>query len=182
MVTGGIGSGKSTVAHELSLLGWSVLDADRVGHLALEMAAQEVATIFPAAVIAGVVDRATLAEIVFGDPSKLFVLEALTHPIIEDLLQGDVGKATWPIAVEISAPSFANRLEGECLVVDAPETVRFARARARGMKATDLKNRLSVQPERAAWLRIADFVLDNGGSRRTVKTVIRAFDSFWRKQ
>jgi dephospho-CoA kinase len=182
VVTGGIGSGKSTAVEHLSQLGWAVIDADVLGHRALALSSLIVLERFPGAANGeGGVDRVALARIVFGNPPELAALEALTHPVIEDFLQAELDTADWPVALEISAPSLADRIPARRLVIDAPKTLRVARIYGRGMEPIDLANRLAVQPARAGWLAMADYVLNNGGPARELAAALSAFDSFWRR-
>src|SRR5208282_5974102 len=91
-LTGGIGSGKSTVSERLAALGAVVLDADKAARVVVEPGTPGLAQIaenFGPGVIApdGSLDRAKLAEIVFPDKSALAKLNAITHPLIHEHIQ-----------------------------------------------------------------------------------------------
>jgi dephospho-CoA kinase len=181
VVTGGIGSGKSLVTAFMAGLGWSVIDADRVGRKVLQSLHPEVAHRWPTAVTAGRVDRKRLAEIVFSDPRQLADLESLTHPGIASEIAEQSTKQQYPVAVEVSAASFLNRSDSERLVVDVERQTRWDRLLLRGMEPADIENRLASQPDRAGWLLLADYVLDNSGRIKKTESSVSSFDRFWRK-
>src|ERR1700734_1472897 len=88
-LTGGIGSGKSTVSARLAELGAVILDADKAARAVVEPGTPGLAAIaaaFGAGVLAadGSLDRARLAEIVFADETALGTLNAITHPLIHE--------------------------------------------------------------------------------------------------
>ena len=85
VLSGGIGSGKSTVGRRLAERGMAVIDADEVGHRVLEpdgAAFDEVAQRWPEVVSEDSIDRTALGRVVFGDAAQLRELEAITHPAI----------------------------------------------------------------------------------------------------
>ncbi len=169
VIGGGIGSGKSQAGGLLAERGFSVLDADRVGHSVLEgdhPVALRVAERWPAAVTGGAIDRRALARIVFHDRDQLAELEAITHPAIRR------GIARWardagdrPAAVEI--PILADLVDDSWLwvVIEAPLELRRKRLRGRGMSEGEIDARLASQPGRGEWLEAADYVVDNVGTR-----------------
>lgn len=163
ILTGGIGAGKSYVARQLSLRGWDLIEADRIGHDILDGAAYgSVAARWPEVVDGGSVDRSLLAGIVFSDPSALHELEEMTHPLIraEILRRADV--AVGRVAVEI--PLLRDWFEGwPVVVVMAPRKVRIERLRRRGMEDDDIERRIAAQPDDSEWRAAADFVIDNDG-------------------
>jgi dephospho-CoA kinase len=91
-LTGGIGSGKSTVAAILEEQGAAILNADVVGHEAYQPgrpAYDDIVAVFGPEVVAedGTIDRKKLGPIVFGDPAKLARLNAITHPRIKEMMR-----------------------------------------------------------------------------------------------
>ena len=91
-VTGGIGSGKSTVSELLAELGAVIIDADEVGHEALRTSAEvqrELVATFGREIITpeGDIDRAKLGEIVFGNPESLSRLNQIMHPRMYDMVK-----------------------------------------------------------------------------------------------
>lgn len=182
VVTGGIGSGKSTVAKLMGPRGWAVIDADRLGHTALELARVKVAERFPEAVKSGLVSRARLADEVFPDSEALADLERITFPVIRNLLLDEIDSAQPPIAVEVSAPSFLTQFVAEKLVVDCPGETRLKRTVARGMTSSDVASRMARQPSRAGWLEIANYVIDNQAGHAELEGAVSEFDRFWRNR
>ncbi|NOR54932.1 MAG: dephospho-CoA kinase [Sulfurovum sp.] len=87
-LTGGIATGKSTVAKIFATLGFEMIDADKVGHEVLDAQSLQIAEMFGAdIVINGKVDRKALGAIVFADKSKRQALEQLLHPLIYDEIE-----------------------------------------------------------------------------------------------
>ncbi|MEO6121002.1 MAG: dephospho-CoA kinase [Acidimicrobiales bacterium] len=181
-MTGGIGSGKSTVAAMLESKGAALVDADVVARRVMApggAAHREVARRFPAVVSADeIVDRAALAAVVFADPAARADLEALTHPAIREqmtteiaalLATSEVVVAVVPLLVEAPAP---RPVLQAVVVVDCPPEVALARAVARGMTVGDATARMVVQASRAQRLALADFVVDNGGDRDRLSTEV----------
>lgn len=176
LLSGGIGSGKSTVATLLRERGWCVIDADEVGHEILEPGAegfQAVAERFPNAVVEGRIDRRRLAAEVFSQPDRLRLLESITHSLIRDrvrrLFRACVGRH---IAVEVPLASDFLGKGWRRVVVDAPEDVRVARLRDRGMDEEDALRRMRLQPSRDEWLAFADVVIDNSGDRKALEAEV----------
>ena len=176
VVRGGIGSGKSEVGRMLAERGFAVLDADRAGHDVLvtgHPVAARVARRWPEALVEENIDRGRLGRIVFGDPSQLAELEALTHPAIRRIIERwgtEVGDR--PAAVEV--PVLADLVdEGWVrITVDTPTESRRERLRRRGMSDADLGARMAVQPSRDEWRSAADLVLDNGGTRESLASEV----------
>jgi dephospho-CoA kinase len=167
LLTGGIGSGKSTVGRILEGRGLRVVDADRLGHAALAPgggAFDEAAARWPQVVVDGVIDRGRLAAIVFADPEELAALEAMVHPVVVERIERISREvAEGALVVEMSVPKLIRRLGWTVVVVDAPDEVRRARLIARGMAPEDVERRMAVQPSREEWLAMADVVVDNSG-------------------
>jgi dephospho-CoA kinase len=167
LLGGGIGSGKSAAAAFFAALGAAVLSADRAGHAVLEpggAAAAQVGARWPGVVAGGRIDRAALADLVFGDGGALAELEAITYPAIARVLTAQVAVTEarvvvveMPLPVDLLGPGW------RWVVVDAPDEVRMARLLARGMAPEDAARRMAAQPSRVAWLGRADLVVDNGG-------------------
>ena len=187
-VTGGIGSGKSTVAALLRERGARVVDADVVvrelysgGELPAAIAERFGAEVLDAS---GAVDRPALGKVVFADPSKRHELERLVHPAVrrEALARLDAwrkegfgGIAVLDAALLVES-DFEYPLDG-LLVVTAPRDVRLERLEARGVPRAEAERRMGAQADDDAKRAKADFVVDNGGSRadleREVERVLR---------
>jgi len=174
-VTGGVGSGKSTVAKILEEKGARVLDADAIVHELYRggKLAQAIAIAFGAETLDanGGVQRAKLAEIVFRHPARRRELEQLVHPavrarVLEEIerlrREGFLGIVVVDAAllVESSHPYPLDALA----VVAAPEEARLARLEARGMSRAEAVRRMAAQATDEEKERRADVVLRNDGT------------------
>jgi len=163
VVTGGIGSGKSTVTRLASAAGFATIDADLVGHDVLAGPARAaVARRWPDVMVEGQVDRKALGGIVFSDRVQLKELEAITHPLISEELRYRMASSTRGV-LELSVPiPLAGNLP--TVVVDAPDETRRERLRERGLTEEAIANRMANQPTRSEWLEMATVVIDNSGT------------------
>ena len=172
-VTGGIGSGKTVFARELALLGAAVIDADELAHAAIEPgggaweAAREA---FPECLDrkGRGLDRDCLARLVFSDPKRRQLLEALVHPVVRRAIQSFFAEVQAEVAVAV-VPLLVEAGWGDdfdfVVVVDLDEEEALRRAvELRGMGREDVLRRMAAQAPRAERLRHADFVVDNSGS------------------
>lgn len=174
-LTGGIGSGKSTVAGLLAGHGAEVIDVDALGRLVIAPGGRAEAAVLaefgPGVADAdGHVDRAALAGAVFGDPAALARLTAISHPAInaelveriDALPAGSIVVLDMAILVE----STLGRIDpahsySRVVVVEAPEAMRIERAVARGMRADDVRARIAAQATDAQRRAVADAVVAN---------------------
>ncbi len=187
LLSGGIGSGKSTAAGMFAARGAVIISADAAGHRVLEpdgAAFAAVAARWPSVVRDGSIDRAVLAAVVFDDPRALAELEAITHPAIGRLVAEQVAEAEGSLTV-VEVPLIRNGVpvlrdvvgpDWPLVVVDAPANTRRCRLAARGMDPEDIERRMAVQPSRSEWLAAADHVLDNGGD---IDALARECDRLW---
>lgn len=173
-LTGGIGSGKTTVSQEFEALGISVVDADVIAREVVapgEPLLAELATTFGDHIIInqgphqGALDRAALRQIVFSNEGKKEQLNALMHPAIRSRLLAQLNKAESAYVI-LSAPLlFENHLHRYCqriLVVDVPEAVQLERTMRRdGVTSEQVEAILKAQWSRAQRLAQADDVIDN---------------------
>lgn len=173
-LTGGIGSGKSTVARMLAAKGAVVIDADELAREVVEPGTdvfRRVVERFGPDVVApdGTLDRPALARIVFADAVARRDLERITHPAIGALMAERMAEQAGtdnvvvldvPLLVESGRTGMAG-----VIVVDCPEEVAVARLVAqRGMDPDDARRRMAAQASRTERLARADFVIDNSGS------------------
>lgn len=180
-LTGGIGSGKSTVAARLAQLGAHVIDADAVAREVVEPGtpglADIVARFGPDIVTAdGALDRAALADVVFGDAEQRAALNAITHPRIgariAEVIAGHAAAEASepePRIVVVDHPLLIETGQADgfpaVIVVLAPVEVRIARlVEHRGMAAADARARLETQASDAERRAVATHVIDNDGS------------------
>ncbi len=126
---GGIASGKSLVRRHLEIMSVPVIDADAIGHLVLEPegpAFGAVADRWPEVIVNGLVDRARLGEIVFGNSEELAVLESITHPHIFDTIRSRVEEIGPGVIVEMPLLDRRPGPEWLLVAVDSREEVRLA--------------------------------------------------------
>lgn len=186
-LTGGMGSGKSSVSARLREHGARVVDADAIAREVVapgEPALAELAEAFGADVIGadGTLDRALLARRAFADEASRRRLNAITHPRIAartaELFAlarpGEVLVHDMPLLIE-------NGLAGDhdlVVVVHAPEETRLRRlVESRGVDAADARRRIAAQIDDATRLAAADVVLDNSGTR---EGLVEQVDRLWR--
>lgn len=186
-LTGGIGSGKSTVARLLAERGATVIDADAIAREIVQPgqpALAEIATRFGTGVLApdGSLDRGRLAQIVFSDTAALADLNAITHPRIAErsahLLASAPADAVVVYDMPLLVEQGAAALQGwdAIVVVDAPDDVRLGRLVARGLDADDARRRMAAQAAPEARRAVASHVLDNSGDADSLD---RQVDALW---
>ncbi|HEV3123103.1 MAG TPA: dephospho-CoA kinase [Candidatus Dormibacteraeota bacterium] len=187
-LTGGIATGKSTVARMLVDRGAVVIDADLLAREVVEPgepALEEIAAEFGRGVLdsGGRLDRAALGEVVFADPQRRRRLEAITHPRIIALMQQRIAAALQSYAplVVVDIPLlFENRrdswMEGVMLVyADTSTQVRRMRERD-GFSEEEARRRIAAQMAVDEKRRMATWVIDNGAS---VDDTRRQVDEWW---
>ncbi|HEX7589879.1 MAG TPA: dephospho-CoA kinase [Demequinaceae bacterium] len=187
-LTGGIASGKSVASERFAQLGARVIDHDDLARQAVQpesAALADIAREFGDRLITrGKLDRAALADIVFGDPEARAKVNAIVHPYIFALAKAADSQARLdgvkvivhaiPLLVETGLRGSWDTV----VTIAAPAGVRTARlVKERGLTAAQAESRLSAQvtdDERARW---ADIVLDGGG---TVAELRKQVDRFWK--
>jgi len=186
-LTGGIGSGKSTVARLLEERGAVILDADVFARDAVRAGTEGFAAVvrrFGDEIVApdGELDRSRLASIVFADPAALADLEAIVHPEvrrmiadgIQDHLDGDrVVVLVNPLLIEMGT----HRDCDVVVVVSASPDTQVARSVARGMDEADVRARIAAQLPIDDRARMADVLLDNEG---TLEELAAEVEVLWR--
>lgn len=186
VLTGGIGSGKSSVGRLLAAWGAFLVDADQ---LAREVVApgtdglDEIVALLGQGVVAGdgSLDRAAMAEMVFADADLLSQVEAIIHPRV--LRAGVEAFARAPEgAVRVYEVPLPGRSpftdEPLVVVVDASDAARRVRLADRGVSDSQISARMRHQPTRADWLGLADRVVDNSGSADDLATGVA---DLWRE-
>ena len=171
-LTGGIASGKSTVADMFAELGVPVIDTDVIAREVVrpgEPALDEIRRAFGDGVIAadGTLDRAAMRAIVFGDDTARRRLEEIVHPRIgeatrqqADAAGGDYQVIVVPLLVGSALRAFVDRV----LVVDCAEEIQVARLLARDAESEEQARRiLAAQSSRDERLAIADDIIANDG-------------------
>ena len=180
-LTGGIGSGKTTVANLFSSLGAPVIDADELARQVVapgEPAYEEILQHFGTTILSnsGELDRRRLRERIFSDPAKRDRLEAIVHPRVYaqmkrllDCLAAPYAIVVVPLLIESGASELVDRV----LVVDSPEELQIERARRRdGTTRVAVEKILAAQLDRSARLSAADDVIENDGSVEALTKVV----------
>jgi dephospho-CoA kinase len=190
-LTGGIGSGKSTVAEMLEAYGVPVVSADELSRIVVARGSEGLADVvqrFGPGVLDehGDLDRRRMAALVFQDPNKRRELEAILHPRIRERFEqvlDALEKAGHEVAIYEVPLLFEKNLQGEMkavILITADDSVRTARVRTRDdITATEVRARMATQMSEAAKRRKADYVIENNGSiddlRREVEFLLVRF-------
>ncbi|MDP4676866.1 MAG: dephospho-CoA kinase [Candidatus Nanopelagicales bacterium] len=186
-LTGGIGSGKSTVAGMFADRGAVVIDADIIAREVVrpgQPALQEITETFGPGVVSdtGELDRAALASIVFTDEKALAQLNAITHPRIAARTQELMAAADPDAVVVYDMPLLVENdlTEGWdwVVVVEAPLSQRIDRLRERGVGADNMEQRMAAQASDAQRRAVADVVIVNDGDLSDLSARV---DVAWRQ-
>lgn len=193
-LTGGIASGKSTVAAELAALGATVIDADQLARDVVAPGTEGLAEVVEAfgervLTASGEMDRPAVGAIVFGDEEARAQLNAIIHPRVRaeaarrrqaaiDAAGGGRAVVVQDIPL-LTETGQASRFD-KVLVVQAPEAVRVERMMTdRGMSEADARARIAAQATDAERAAIADRVIMNDGDLAALRTQVReAWDAF----
>lgn len=192
-LTGGLGAGKTLAGSFLAGHGATVLDADEVARTLLEPGALGYAPVveaFGSRILDpdGRVDRASLASLAFASRGDALRLDVLLHPLVADELRSKLDELAEskppPSVVVVEVPLLVESPEirsmcGLVVTLAAPEHVRVARARARGMSADSAGRRCSLQASEGERAAVADVVIDNSGTREALRA---ALDLFWERE
>lgn len=187
-LTGGIGSGKSTVSAMLKELGATVVDADEGARAVVEPgqpAVEEIRERFGEDVFAadGGLDRDRLADVVFADERARRDLNAITHPRVRAWMAQRMQEAAaaGAAAVVLDIPLlFESGLTAgldDIVVVWSPVETQVARAVGRGFREDDVRARVAAQMPLDEKRERATVVIDNTGSQAETRTQVEAF---WR--
>ncbi|SDO10594.1 dephospho-CoA kinase [Halomonas shengliensis] len=192
-LTGGIASGKSTVARAFAALGAPWVDADDVAREVVapgEPALAEIAKRFGARVLNddGTLNRRELREIVFADEGERRWLESVTHPRIRERLIAHLERLVAdgaPYVLLVTPLLFESgqvEMVDRALVIDVPEALQIERTAARdGVDADQARRIVAAQMPRAERLARADDVLDNGGSEAEMRRQVAELDRRYRQ-
>ncbi len=187
-LTGGIGSGKSTVARRFAALGALVVDTDALAHALTApggAAVAAIATAFGADMLAadGAMDRAKMRALVFGQPAERRRLEEILHPMIGEATRAQASRAAAGQAVVFDVPlltesgTWRARVD-RVVVVDCAETTQVARVVQRSGWTSDAAERtIAQQASRAQRRAIADAVILN--ERLSLAQLDAEVDALW---
>jgi dephospho-CoA kinase len=186
-LTGGIGSGKSTVSAMLADLGARVVDADRIGHWVYRPGSEgfrAVVDAFGPGVVAadGTIDRARLGAIVFSDPEARARLNAIVHPLIGAELAARIAAARddgydGPVVVEAAILIEAGwrAIVDQLWVVSVKRETAIARVvGSRNLSRADVERRIDTQLSDAERRRQADVVIENDGDLDVLRAQVEA--------
>ncbi len=166
-LTGGIATGKSSVAEIFSTLGYDIVDADKVAHRLLDENADKIADIFGEKFVQnGRVDRKALGSLVFADKAQRERLEGLMHPLIRDEvldISAKLDKKSWPYLIEL--PLFfetgAYEIDNSILVY-APREMQLKRLMARNnLSKKEANDRIDSQMDIESKKAKAKYIIDN---------------------
>lgn len=183
-ITGGIGSGKTTVANQFAALGVEVVDADLIARDVVAPGTPALAAIashFGPEILTeqGLLDRRALRERIFSDPAAKSWLNALLHPIIRSEMLRQCAAASSPYCLLVVPLLVENRLTelaDRVLVIDVDEATQIERTcRRDGVSREQAQAILASQASRSERLAMADDVLDNqSGTTETIQERILA--------
>ncbi len=174
-LTGGIGSGKSTVSAMLADRGAIVIDADAIVHELQRKGTEtfdEIVEAFGADILGsdGELDRKKLGSIVFNDPQQRDKLTSIVWPRVGERVVADLAAASDDAIVVLDVPLMAETPQGnrrnaqKVIVVDASKDAQLEHLAAKGVTREDAEARMAAQASREERLKIADHVIDNNGS------------------
>lgn len=186
-LTGGMGSGKSTVARRFAELGAAIIDADQIARDVVEPgepALAELAEAFGEGILLddGSLNRGELAKRAFVSAEKTELLNSITHPRIEQRTEEQFNAAgdaiivfDSPLLIEMGQ----SEAQGLVVVVHTPVEVRLDRlVESRGVDREDAKQRIAKQISDDKRLQFADVVLENSG---TEEDLVRQVDRIWER-
>jgi len=178
-LTGGVGSGKSTVSGILQELGAFVIDADEGARAVVEPGTPGYRAVLeafgPEVTTDGRLDRARLAELVFNDRQALERLNSIVHPLVREWMAVRLAEAAErgvEVVVQDIPLLFENKLDGlfsSTVLVYLPAELQVERLVGRGMAEPDARariaNQLPIEEKRAR----ATYVIDNSGTREATR-------------
>ncbi len=189
-LTGGVASGKSTVADEFGALGVPVLDTDIIARQVVAPGSaglRQIEAAFGGEVLSrdGGLDRARLRALVFADAEARQTLESITHPLIRQELARQAADAVGAYQIHVIPLLVEAGLQGQVdrvLLVDCPVALQIERLRARDGETDESARRiLAAQASREARLSAADDVLVNDGDPSALVEAVARLDRFYRR-
>ena len=189
-LTGGIGSGKTTVKNFFEELGAPAIDADEISHRITQpghAAFDEVVALFGTAQLdeTGNLDRRQLRELIFREPSLKKKLEAIIHPRVRAEIRDFTNRADYPyciICIPLLLETGAQSRMDRVLVVDAPEELQVARVSQRD-NAEEWQTRriISAQTDRNERLRAAHDIIVNNGNISNLRARVKSLHDKYMK-
>ncbi|TLD82596.1 dephospho-CoA kinase [Helicobacter trogontum] len=186
ILTGGIGCGKSTTARLLALHGFRIIDADTIAHKALEMARDNVVSVFGDEILETsnkerYISREKLGNIVFKDSNKKIELESILHPLIHQHITREceiLEKKKSPYFIDIPL-YFESKYEYKkrfVICVYATRDMQIQRIQSRNnLSLEDTIKRVDSQIDIETKRRKSDFVIENTSDLKTLQSNIESF-------
>ncbi|ARJ41150.1 dephospho-CoA kinase [Pantoea alhagi] len=180
-LTGGIGSGKSTVAAAFAGYGVEIIDADIIARQVVEPgqpALQEIATRFGSTILHadGTLNRAALRQTIFNSPAEKAWLNQLLHPLIHAETRRQLAAVRSPWCLWVVPLLVENRLEklaDRVLVIDVEPEVQIQRTMARDRITREQAEKIiAAQATRTARLAVADDIIENSGQPHEVLPLV----------
>jgi dephospho-CoA kinase len=186
-ITGSVGTGKSTVAAYFKALGAELINADTVAHSVIRTGTpgyRKIVSVFGKRVLSssGAIDRKKLGKIVFEDSSLLDKLNNIVHPEVISVVKSRISRSRSklvvfdaPLLIEAGLTNLVDAL----IVVKAGRQAQISRAAGKtGLGRAEVIARIKAQMPLSAKIKMADFVVDNNGTKiKTKKQVV----SIWRQ-
>lgn len=188
-LTGGIGSGKSTIAELFATLGVPIIDMDQIARQVVEPGQPALAEIireFGSDILdaEGHLDRRQLRECIFNSPDKRHRLEAILHPLIRQETErqlADLDAAYCIVVIPLLLESQQQSLVDRILAVDVPESQQITRTMQRdGISAGAVQKILAAQTDRQTRLAAADDIIDNAAALDQVRMRVVELDRQYR--
>lgn len=186
-LTGGIGSGKTTVANCFEKLGVTIIDADKIAHLLTTKGSpltEIIVNKFGTEILKeNSLDRTALRKIVFDDPEKKLWLEQLLHPQIRKIMQEQAEKASSPYCILVIPLLIENNLMktvDRVLVVDVSEATQLQRASERDQQHVEqIRAIIKAQCNRQQRLAVADDIINNENTFENVEQQVQKLHQFY---
>lgn len=185
-LTGGIGSGKTTVGNLFSAMGAQVVDSDQIAKEIVERGSEgfnQVIAAFGDTILKnGELDRTAIAALVFNDPDKRVKLEEITHPLIRKRFTQIVSQQTQD-CILINQIPLLYESQGAykfdyVITISISAEQRIERLKKRGMSLGEIQNRIQAQATDSQRESIADSVIINEGSEEELLAQVA---SIWNK-
>lgn len=191
-LTGGIGSGKSTVAALFAEHGAGIIDTDAIAHFLTQAGGEAISSIRAAfgndyLTSDGALDRAKMRELIFSDATAKQRLEHILHPLIREQAKFQVLQTQAAPYIVLVVPLLPEspalrQLTQRVLVVDCDVAAQIARVASRsGMEEAEVRTIIASQTPRAERLQLADDIIQNDAGLDSLSAQVAALDGRYRQ-